>query len=128
MSFNEHKDSQEKSVFKGFLFQSNEGQWILSKNPDFKSCCMGKMDPDSFILLDGNFSSFPTDQLITAKGILRREPVFLCNQSIETKILTVIEITRDKEFPALSLSILGSVLLFLFFRKQILKVLRLLLP
>jgi hypothetical protein len=128
MSFNEKKDSQEKSVFKGFLFQSNEGQWILSKNPDLKSCCIGKMDPDSFILLDGDFSSFPTDQLITAKGILRKEPAFLCNQPIETKFLTEIEITRDKEFPALSLSLLVSVLLILLFRKQLLKVLRLLLP
>jgi hypothetical protein len=115
-------------TLKGFLYQTNEGQWILYKNPHLKSCCVGRIDRDSPIFLEGDFSIYSKQQLMTVKGRLRTELAFLQNSLYEKKLLSEIEISEQKSFPIYSFLILGSALCIFFLKKRIVKYLRLLLP
>ena len=55
---------------KGFLFRSASSGWLLSSEPDLKSCCAGS--PKKVlkqVSLDGNFDASLINKLVTIKGV-----------------------------------------------------------
>lgn len=59
-----------KATVRGFLYQTKDGDWILSEDPQLKSCCInapGKMGEQ--IVLDGEFQ--PSGRAVDVKGTLQ---------------------------------------------------------
>ena len=52
---------------RGFVYQTESGEWVLATEPDLKSCCLGKKGQ---IYLDGDFSRCQSHQAYTLKGTL----------------------------------------------------------
>lgn len=59
-----------KATLRGFIYQDLQGAWVLSDEPNLKSCCInsaGKAERQ--ILLSGDFH--PTDRAVTLTGNLK---------------------------------------------------------
>lgn len=69
---------------KGFLFQSEQDVWILSQEPNLKSCCVGnKLKQDSQIVLDGNFNKKRINQVVLIEGVFSsRQPWKLASSQL----------------------------------------------
>jgi len=62
-------------ALKGFLYQANSGEWILSSEPHLKSCCIGSQDKQHIqVHLVGDYSTYSTNQPMTVQGDLRISP------------------------------------------------------
>lgn len=60
------ENNQEK--FKGFLYEKEEGVWVLCKEPNLKKCCIDKKgDP---LVVRGDFSHLPKDRVVIVEGML----------------------------------------------------------
>jgi hypothetical protein len=82
----------EKLELKGFLFQSNDGAWILSKDPDLKSCCIGSAHKrDSQVTLLGEFSTYSTNKPLQVTGTL--------HAATEGYILAETDVIQKGSFP-----------------------------
>lgn len=58
---------------KGFLYLSKEGQWVLSTEPDLKSCCIGSASKrENQIVLLGDFNASTVNRAATVEGILQK--------------------------------------------------------
>lgn len=56
-------------LLKGFLFKTKDGQWILSKQPDLKSCCAGSPKKvGKQIYLDYSFPQESLNSLVDLQG------------------------------------------------------------
>lgn len=53
----------------GFLIADEHGEWFLAKQPNIKSCCMGK---HTKIRLLGEFSSDLMNQVIRVQGVYQK--------------------------------------------------------
>jgi hypothetical protein len=54
---------------RGFLFRGDAGQWVLSSEPNLKSCCVGKESKrDKQILLDGQYEEGMINQVVEVEG------------------------------------------------------------
>ena len=51
---------------KGFLYQTEEGRWILADRPGLKSCCLEK--DKKFIVLDGPLEGKKTSRPVALRG------------------------------------------------------------
>lgn len=61
----------EEVVLRGFVYQAKNGDWILSPEPNLRSCCVGAAHKnDQQIVLQGDFSKSPSHQVINVKGQL----------------------------------------------------------
>ncbi len=59
----------ESLALKGFLFQARDGRWILAKEPDLKSCCVGAAHKrESQVSLLGDFSNYSTNVPLNVRG------------------------------------------------------------
>lgn len=62
---------EETVEVKGFLYKSAGGVWILSEEPNLRSCCVGKESKsDSQILLPEAYDSALENHLVTFQGFL----------------------------------------------------------
>lgn len=60
---------------RGFLYQTKQGAWVLSKEPNLPSCCVGSEKKiEQQIVLEGDFSQIPSYKALTFKGELIEEP------------------------------------------------------
>lgn len=53
---------------RGFLFKTEEGEWLLVDTPNLKSCCVTSLDRK--ITLLGDFSAYKENTLLQVKGNL----------------------------------------------------------
>jgi hypothetical protein len=61
----------ELAQVRGFAYQTPQGMWILSEDPQLKSCCAGApAKAGRQIFLAGEFTSLPKAQAIALKGTL----------------------------------------------------------
>lgn len=55
----------------GFLYKAPDGSWILSPNPQLKSCCLGRVEKEpSQIALSRDYSSFSLAKPLCVQGKL----------------------------------------------------------
>jgi hypothetical protein len=55
---------------KGFIYPSPDGEWILSQEPNLRSCCVGAAHKaSSQVVLQGNFSEYSSDIPLFVRGI-----------------------------------------------------------
>lgn len=57
-------------TLRGFLISNEKNEWFLAKQPNIKSCCIGKKQT---IKLVGGFPAALKNQVIQIQGILRIE-------------------------------------------------------
>jgi len=54
---------------RGFLYQTQEGSWIVSQEPNLKTCCVGAAHKaDSQIEVEGTFPESAINKAVTLKG------------------------------------------------------------
>lgn len=64
----------EKIEIRGFLYQGKNGEWILSGEPNLKSCCVGSMEKRSQqIILHDTFSQEQINKVVHLQGILHKQ-------------------------------------------------------
>lgn len=74
--WNRFAEGEELSL-RGFLYRSEDGQWILSPEPNLRSCCIGtKLKKDTQIALEGQLDESSINKAVTVKGIWSKEPRF----------------------------------------------------
>ncbi|MCH9624961.1 MAG: hypothetical protein S4CHLAM123_01230 [Chlamydiales bacterium] len=89
----------------GFLFQTEESNWILSNEPDLKTCCIGaKHKRESQITLLGNFSNYTEHLPLKVTGTLHKN-------EMGSYALSDANITQNISFPYWTVGIVGSLLL-----------------
>lgn len=71
---------------KGFLRQTDDGKWVLSKQPDVKSCCLLKQE--DITVLEGDFSHFPTKRAVKIKGIIIKDDPLTLDQVSQVQQVT----------------------------------------
>jgi hypothetical protein len=90
----------EEVEMKGFLFQAPEGYWILSKEPNLKSCCIGASHKhDSQITLFGNFAGYSDNLPLRIRGIVHHKPSGM--------LLSEATVIQGNRFPYGSLGVLA---------------------
>lgn len=97
-------------TLRGFLY-SKEDQWVLSSEPNLKTCCIGKKGVH--VLLDKSFNPSQVNTVVTLQGVLTKENFYLLK---EVKIL---EGSTDQSF--LYVLLLAMPVLFLISYKRGLK-------
>jgi hypothetical protein len=66
---------QKEVYLRGFLFKSEKGQWILSSEPNLKTCCIGSSKKVlSQVLLEGHFQDSFVNEAVTLQGLLLIDP------------------------------------------------------
>ena len=107
----------EKLALKGFLYQTGEGNWILSNEPHLKSCCLGKKElQHTQIQLLGDFSNADLNKPLHVEGTLHVA-------SAGAYVLSDVKTHQKESFPFFTL---GALLLLIGF--TCFKLRRLLLP
>lgn len=85
MSLAENKDwksiEEGKEIsLRGFLYRSDDGNWILSQEPNLRSCCVGSAKKiNSQVVLEGDINEVYLQKAVTIKGIWSKEPRFQLN-------------------------------------------------
>jgi hypothetical protein len=106
-------EGQTLSTHSGFLFKTKEGKWVLSQEPNLKTCCIGsKHKASTQIFLEGDFSGIKDNTLIKVKGVLQT--------NTDTKILAHAEVVKNSQShtPLYSLGFAGLALVsFVLFKK-----------
>jgi len=66
---------QQEVCLKGFLFKSEKGSWILSSEPNLKTCCIGSVKKVwSQVFLEGHFQDSLVNKAITVRGLFLIDP------------------------------------------------------
>lgn len=62
---------------RGFLYHSADGRWVLSSQPDLKTCCVGS-SRNAFeqVTLNGDFHSPSPNIAVTVEGVFRILPSY----------------------------------------------------
>ncbi|MFN0064630.1 MAG: hypothetical protein ACKVOH_00150, partial [Chlamydiales bacterium] len=69
--------SEDKAQIKGFLFATSDGKWVLSQEPNLKTCCVGKpTKSESQIFLEGDFFEYPQNRVLVCQGFLISEQCY----------------------------------------------------
>lgn len=64
----------ESLAVKGFLFQTKDLRWILSNEPDLRSCCIGSAHKQlSQINLSGDYSAYKINKPLSVRGVFHIE-------------------------------------------------------
>jgi hypothetical protein len=100
-------------LLKGFLFKSPKGLWLLSSEPDLKSCCAGS--PTKVfkqVFLEGSFQDALINQLVTMRGVFTVDPKRNLNgELIQVYLLKESLLTANEErkvpWTTLGMTILG---------------------
>lgn len=66
--------SHEEVVIRGFIYQSKSGDWILSPEPNLRSCCVGTAHKASQqLVLEGDFSTQTQHKIVALRGIIGKQ-------------------------------------------------------
>ncbi len=58
-------------MIRGFLYATEDGRWIVSSEPNLKTCCIGSSQKaQSQVILDSTFEEFPSNRAIALQGTL----------------------------------------------------------
>jgi hypothetical protein len=96
----------QKVQISGFAYQAKNGQWILSPDPQLKSCCIGSVaKAQQQIVLEGTFFSLPPAKALIIEGDL----VIDSSQSIGYYSLYDIKILNDSSTPWKTISVLAGI-------------------
>jgi hypothetical protein len=112
-----NSNNGETITMKGFLYKTPEGVWILSKEADLKTCCVGSSQKlGSQITLVGDFSTFNLKLPIQVTGTLEstQEGAYM---------LSDVQATQKHNLPVWTIGLCSVVLLLIGFKLK-----RLLLP
>lgn len=109
-----------KVKIKGFLYINQKHEWILSAEPNLKTCCMGsKEKATQQIFLNGIFDEKWINQIIAIEGIFKFNPNG--DEGRHYFLSDVIVIKEDKSYVNFILAVLGILLIFvsviLFYRR-----------
>lgn len=64
----------EKIEIRGFLYQGKNEEWILSGEPNLKSCCVGSVEKISHqLILHDTFSQEQINKVVHLQGILHKQ-------------------------------------------------------
>ncbi|MDP1836227.1 MAG: hypothetical protein Q8K75_09935 [Chlamydiales bacterium] len=65
----------EETTLRGFLYKSIDGRWVLSDQPDLKTCCVGTSNHIlKQVTLLGTFDAPSPSSVVVVKGIFSIEP------------------------------------------------------
>lgn len=102
------KGSVDLVQIRGFSYQTSDGQYILSAEPNLKSCCVGSADKSrQQILLGDSISTFPGSQAIVVRGSLHVHPA----EHLGYYTLENVSIVQETGFPWLTLSMAAMTLI-----------------
>lgn len=110
------KEKQEGNTLalRGFLFQADNGSWILSEEPDLKKCCIqADHKQESQIVLLGDLCKYSTNLPLHVRGTFHMQR----NGSYS---LSDLEIKQKQSFPFWTVGALVCVLLLGFKLKRLL--------
>lgn len=67
----------EPTTLRGFLYKSTDGRWVLSDQPDLKTCCVGTSNHLlKQVTLLGTFDAPSPSSVVSVKGIFSVEPKY----------------------------------------------------
>lgn len=73
MVTNNGSQEEEKVILKGFLFQAQDGRWILCQESTLKSCCVGALHKHKTqVTLLCDCSKYSQGSLLQVEGILEK--------------------------------------------------------
>jgi len=62
-------------TIRGFLYATQDGRWILSSEPNLKTCCVGSAHKaKDQIFLDSTFKDIPSSGVVQVQGLLMVVP------------------------------------------------------
>jgi hypothetical protein len=69
--------NNQQVTLRGFIYHSSDGRWILSSQPDLKTCCVGSPSKAlSQVIVEGNSQFGATDRVIALRGTLQIRPEY----------------------------------------------------
>jgi hypothetical protein len=71
-----HAFNDQTIEIRGFIYQSEEGKWILAAEPSLKSCCVGvERLLTKQIFLKGTIEKLPSHEALTLQGKFWIQPI-----------------------------------------------------
>lgn len=75
---------QQKVIIRGFLYSGTDGRWILSPEPNLRSCCVGASQKVSqHIFLGDSFIGKEEKQPISVQGIFFIDPTYNADGTVK---------------------------------------------
>lgn len=75
---------QKRVQIRGFLYRSDEGNWILSAEPNLMTCCVNKQDKiGRIIFVIGSSLEASPSQAVTVEGLLSINPAWDQNGNLK---------------------------------------------
>lgn len=95
-----HPNEKGIVTLRGFLYQTPEGVWVLSQEPNLKSCCVGSASKVmNQLYVDGNFPDVPAGQVVSLSGVFKVDPKYT-NEGKLTQYYTLSEAAiQQNEYP-----------------------------
>lgn len=82
LSFQQLVDEKEQIadqevLIRGFLYKTDNGQWVLASEPNLRTCCVGSSNHvKKQIFLENSYvGAHPNAELVSIQGILRKDPM-----------------------------------------------------
>lgn len=69
-----HSLDNEPVILKGFLYQTQDGKWLLSQTPNAKHCCIQNLEQETssiYVAIKEDFTNSFSGQAVTLKGVLK---------------------------------------------------------
>lgn len=74
--------ANQKVQIRGFLYPLNEDKWILSSEPNLKSCCIGsKAKSQQQLIVKGKFENV-SDSVVTLEGIFKEGTPYILEEAV----------------------------------------------
>jgi len=102
-------------VLKGFLYQNAEGTWVLSPEPNLKSCCiLSEVKRQSQVIIEADFPKEKINTLVQISGDLESRSFHThSGKSITVNYLTNAKLVENNtKIPVFSLGLLAFALGF----------------
>jgi len=116
------KNNHQHVEIRGFIYQTDEGCWILSSEPNLRTCCVGSQKKvTQQIVINGELGNPSSSSALTVHGKFIKDPIW--DEAGDLKQLYRLEeasIAPKKEWPWAAILMLCPTLIFtvLFLRRR----------